>query len=54
VGVLLLALVVGVATTASSDARVGLAFSTLFAAPLPVLTAVYTRLPRVTGWATAG
>jgi hypothetical protein len=53
VGVLLLTLLVGWATLGAGD-RTGLTVFLLLAAPLPVLTAVYARLGRVTGWAAAG
>jgi hypothetical protein len=52
VGVLLLTLLVGSATLGAGD-RTGLTVFLLLAAPLPVLTAVYARLGRVTGWAAA-
>jgi hypothetical protein len=51
-GTLLLALVVGLATL-SGDGAVGLAVFVLLALPLPVLTAIYARLPRVVGWVAA-
>jgi hypothetical protein len=54
VGVLLLTLVVGLVTFDRSDDVFGLVVFLLFAAVLPVLTAVFARLPRTTGWAAAG
>jgi hypothetical protein len=48
--VLALALLAGAATL-SGDAMFGLTLFVLFAAVLPVVTAVFARLPRVTGWA---
>jgi hypothetical protein len=53
VAVLLLALVVGLATLSGDDAA-GLGVFVFLALSLPVLTAVYARLPGVTGWVGAG
>ncbi len=50
--VLFLALAVGAGTADSSDV-VGLAVFLVFALPLPVLTAVFARLPATVGWAAA-
>jgi hypothetical protein len=52
VGVLLLAFVAGAATLDSSDV-VGITGFLVFALPLPVLTAVFARLPATVGWAAA-
>ncbi|WP_457008440.1 hypothetical protein [Geodermatophilus sp. SYSU D00965] len=53
VAVLLLTLVTGWVAFDDGDDRVGVTVFLLLAAPLPVLTAVYARLRRVTGWAGA-
>ena len=53
VAVLLLAFVAGVVTL-PAEGVLGLAVFLLFALPLPVLTAVFARLPRVTGWLAGG
>jgi hypothetical protein len=50
VAVLVLALIAGAATL-SGDSMLGLGMFVLFALVLPVLTAVFARLPRVRGWA---
>jgi hypothetical protein len=52
VAVLFLALAVGAGTAGSSDV-IGLAVFLVFALPLPVLTAVFARLPATVGWAAA-
>jgi hypothetical protein len=49
VAVLVLALVAGAATL-SGDGLAGLSFFVLLAVVLPVVTAVFARLPRVRGW----
>ncbi|SFP66011.1 hypothetical protein SAMN05660464_3809 [Geodermatophilus dictyosporus] len=51
--VLFLVLVV-VAATEDADAVAGFGLFLVFALPLPVLTAVFARLPRTTGWAAGG
>jgi hypothetical protein len=53
VGVLVLVAVVGSATL-YGDSRAGVILFVGFALPLPVLTAVFARQPRVRGWAAAG
>ncbi|HEX2073868.1 MAG TPA: hypothetical protein VHF92_08795 [Geodermatophilus sp.] len=53
VAVLVLAFVAG-AVTLPAEGVLGLGVFLLFALPLPVLTAVFARLPRVTGWQAAG
>ncbi|WP_141137548.1 hypothetical protein [Blastococcus mobilis] len=53
VGVLVLVAVVGMATLYGGD-RGGVILFVGCALPLPVLTAVFARRPRVRGWATAG
>ncbi len=50
--VLFLALAVGAGTAGSADV-VGLAVFLVLALPLPVLTAVFARLPATVGWAAA-
>ncbi len=50
--VLFLALAVGAGTADGSDV-IGLAVFLVFALPLPVLTAVFARLPATVGWAAA-
>ncbi|WP_176450093.1 hypothetical protein [Geodermatophilus saharensis] len=50
VAVLFLALAVG-AGTVGPDSLVGLTAFLVFALPLPVLTAVFARLPATVGWA---
>jgi hypothetical protein len=50
VGVLVLALVVAAATTDGGDDVVGVGFFVLLAGVLPVLTAVFARLPATVGW----
>jgi hypothetical protein len=52
VGVLLLALVAGVAELESDDV-VGLAIFVVVALPLPVLTAIFAKVGTVTGWVAA-
>ncbi len=52
VTVLFLALVVG-AGTVGADGLLGLTAFLVFALPLPVLTAVFARLPATVGWAAA-
>jgi hypothetical protein len=53
VTVLVLALLTGAATL-DGDAMLGLGMFVAFALVLPVLTAVFARLPRVRGWAADG
>jgi hypothetical protein len=53
VAVLVLVLLAGAATL-DGDAMVGLSLFVVFALVLPVLTAVFARLPRVRGWAANG
>jgi hypothetical protein len=50
--VLFLFLVVGATTLDSSDV-LGITAFLVFALPLPVLTAVFARLPATVGWAAA-
>jgi hypothetical protein len=50
VAVLVLVLIAGAATL-SADSMLGLALFVLFALVLPVLTAIFARLPRVRDWA---
>jgi hypothetical protein len=52
VAVLFLFLVVGATTLDSSDV-LGITAFLVFALPLPVLTAVFARLPATVGWAAA-
>ena len=53
VAALLLILVVGLASTEDEDARIGVIAFTVCASVLPVLVAIFTRLPQVWGWAAA-
>ncbi|RBY88595.1 hypothetical protein [Blastococcus sp. TF02A-26] len=54
VGVLLLAALVGAATFDDDDEVVGIVAFSLFAGVLPVITAVYARLPATLGWIRSG
>jgi hypothetical protein len=53
VGVLVLVAFVSMATL-SVDDLIGMLVVVVLALPLPVLTAVFARQPRVRGWAAAG